>query len=52
MCLLRMTRRNTLSEWRWTGLGWDRPGLFVTMPEAMTRVGWRFHSVVTPEETK
>jgi hypothetical protein len=52
MCLLHGWRTGRLIEWRWTGLGWDKPDgvAFVTTPEAMARVGWRFHSIVTPEE--
>jgi hypothetical protein len=50
VCWLHNARTGNFIEWRWTGTGWDRPGhLFVTLPEAMARVGWRFHSLATPE---
>jgi hypothetical protein len=50
MCVLRMMGTGKLREWRWTGSCWDKPSLYATTPEAMARIGWRFHSVV--EEPK
>jgi len=50
MCRLISARTGTLREWRWTGSSWDKPSLYETTPEAMARIGWRFHSAVTSEE--
>ena len=54
VCVLHNARTGNLVQWRWNGAGWDGPGhrpghLFVTPPEAMARVGWRFHSLAAPE---
>jgi hypothetical protein len=50
VCVLHNARTGNLVRWRWTGAGWyRRDHLFVTPPEAMARVGWRFHSIATPE---